>query len=327
MSAIFELIFNTLGGNIFLVIISFALLYYGAEMLVRGSVTLATNHGVHKLIVGITIVAFGTSMPEFMVSLFAKLKNSTDISVGNVIGSNIANIALILGVAAMIRPLQVHLDVIKTELPLLFAFTVIFNLLCLDGNISVLDGIILLLIFSGYMFVRIFRGKKKGKVDTEEVEKIDAGNGKLIFLIVMGIIILIAGSDLLIRGAIFIAVKFNVNQVIIGLTMVALGTSLPELFTSIVASIKKEADISIGNVIGSNFFNIFFVLGFIALFGSIEISNNVKYFQNWINLALTLILFPVMLSGKIINRFEGFLFFSFYVLFVLNLYFKWIFIS
>ncbi len=327
MSELFNLIFKTLAGNIFLVVVSFALLYYGADLLVRGSVTIATNFGVQKLIVGMTIVAFGTSMPEFTVSLFAKIRNSTGISVGNVIGSNIANIALILGTAALIRPLDVHLEVIKVELPLLFAFTVIFNMLCLDGIVSVIDGVILLSIFSGYMYFRIVRGKKGKEVEVEEVDEIKAGTPKIILLIIIGIVLLVAGSDLLIRGAVFIAVKFNVNKIVIGLTMVALGTSLPELFTSVIAAMKGESDISIGNVIGSNFFNIFMILGFIALFGNIQLTNDVRYLQNWINLGLTLILFPIMFTGKKINRAEGLFFLTFYVVYILNLYFKWFFVS
>jgi cation:H+ antiporter len=319
-----DLIFNTLGGNIFLIAASFALLYFGADYLVKGSVTIAKSFGVQKLIVGLTVVAFGTSMPEFSVSLFAKLRNAVSISVGNVVGSNIANIALILGVASLIKPLKVNVSVIKLELPILFGITLIFNLLCLDGIISVFDSVILLVIFVSYMAFRIFRGKKGDDEAIEDVQGIKAGKGASIILVVIGIAMLVGGSDLLIRASVYIAKLAGISELVIGLTMVAVGTSLPELFTSAVASIRGESDISIGNVVGSNIFNIFFILGFIGLFGNLAIDSNVSMFLNWLNLGLTALLLPVMITGLKITRYEGAFFLLIYVLFTFNMFYKWI---
>lgn len=329
MTFLIELIFNTIGGNITLIIISFVLLYYGAELLVRGSVTFATSFGVQKLIIGLTLVAFGTSMPEFLVSLIAKIKKIDNISVGNIVGSNIANIVLILGSAAIFKPLKINISISKTEIPLLIIFTIIFNLLCLDGKINFLDGIILLAIFTGYFIFRIKKEKKIGKesAEVEEVKILKAGKIKSIIIAITGIIILVVSSDLLIKSSIFVAKKLGVSELVIGLTMVAVGTSLPELFTSIVAAIKSEADISVGNVVGSNIFNIFFILGFISLFGTLTIDKDIYYFSNWVNLAITLIIFPVMLFHKKINRIEGIGLLTIYILYTLNLFNKWIVIN
>jgi cation:H+ antiporter len=315
--------------NSFLIILSIGLLYYGAELLVNGSVRIASVFGIQKLIIGITIVAFGTSMPEFTVSFISALKNSTGIAVGNVVGSNILNIALILGISSLIRPMKVNLEVIKIEVPILFISTLIFNFLCLDGKINFYDSIILIFIFFSYIIFRINYSRKNNKKSKElesEFTFENKKNNKLknILIILIGLILLVLGSNLLVKGSVFIARYFNISELVIGLTLVALGTSLPELFTSVIASIKNESDISIGNITGSNFFNIFFILGFVGLFSKIPIEKSVYIFDNWINLLFTVLLFPILITGFKISRTEGLFFLILYTCYSLNLYYKWI---
>jgi cation:H+ antiporter len=174
------------------------------------------------------------------------------------------------------------------------------------------------------MAFRIFRGKKGDDEAIEDVQGIKAGKGASIILVVIGIAMLVGGSDLLIRASVYIAKLAGISELVIGLTMVAVGTSLPELFTSAVASIRGESDISIGNVVGSNIFNIFFILGFIGLFGNLAIDSNVSMFLNWLNLGLTALLLPVMITGLKITRYEGAFFLLIYVLFTFNMFYKWI---
>ncbi len=325
MAEMLKLITGTLAGNISLIILSFILLYYGADLLVKGSVSLALSFGVQKLIIGLTLVAFGTSMPEFMVSLMAAIQKSTGMAVGNVIGSNIFNIAFILGIASLIRPLQIQKSIIRMEIPILFCCTLLFNLLVLDGVLGFWDGIILLLIFFGYIVFRlIYEKRQKTQQDNGEITEIKGSRAKNLFIAILGIGILVLGSEFLIRGGIFVARHFQVSELVIGFTILAAGTSLPELFTSVVASIKKEADISVGNVIGSNFFNIFFVLGLLAVISSLQIDKTVVRLDNWVHLGLTIALFPIMKSGLRINRFEGAFLLIFYVIYCLNLFFKWV---
>jgi cation:H+ antiporter len=324
----FDIIFTTTYGNIILLAASIVILYFGADFLVKGSVNIAASLGIQKLVIGITIVAAGTSMPEFTVSLVSQLKDVPSIALGNVIGSNIFNIAFILGAAAIIRPLKVNMEVIKIELPILFISTLLFNLMCLDGNISQFDAVILAVIFFGYMFFRIFYSIRRGKRSISEMDgfEINTKTSKLknISFIISGLLLLVLGADILTKSSIFIAKKLGISELVIGLTIVAAGTSMPELFTSIIASAKKQEDISIGNITGSNFFNIFFILGITGLFGGIKVGQSVFLFDNWINFFLCALLFPLMITGFRINRFEGGMLFSFYIVYALNLYYKWI---
>jgi cation:H+ antiporter len=284
------------------------LLFVGAEGLIRGSSNLAIKIGITPLVVGLTVVAFGTSTPELVVSLKAALLGNSSISLGNIIGSNIANIALILGVAAIIKPLNVHAKVIMREIPIMIGISLLLLFLLLDGEIGFIDGLIFVIGLVVYLIANVMMARKE-KNPAVEIEFKEGLKSKLgipisIILMIVGLGLLILGANLFVQSAVAIAKKFNVSDAIIGLTIVAIGTSLPELITSIVASYKNEADIAIGNVVGSNVFNILGILGITALIipiSSVGISN----IDLGVMLFTAIILFPLSRTGFSISRFEG----------------------
>lgn len=295
-----EIILYLVGGLV--------LLFVGAEALIRGSSNLAIKIGITPLVVGLTVVAFGTSTPELVVSLKAALVGNSSISLGNVIGSNIANIALILGVAAIIKPLDVHAKVIMREIPIMVGISVLLLLLLIDGELGFSDGLIFVFGIVIYTVVNVMmaRKEKNSEVDTEFKEglKSKLGIPVSIFLMIAGLGLLIFGANLFVQSAVAIAKMFNVSDAIIGLTIVAIGTSLPELITSIVAAYKKESDIAIGNVVGSNIFNILGILGITALIipiSSVGISN----IDLGVMIFTAIILFPLSRTGFSISRLEG----------------------
>ncbi len=295
-----EIILYLVGGLV--------MLFIGAEGLIRGSSNLAIKIGITPLVVGLTVVSFGTSAPELVVSLKAALLGNSTISLGNVIGSNIANIALILGVAALIRPLDVHAKVIMREIPIMIGISILLLLLLIDGELGVIDGLIFVVGLIVYLVanVLIARKEKNPEVDKEFKEglKSKLGIPVSVVLIIVGLTLLILGANLFVQSAVAIAKMFNVSDAIIGLTIVAIGTSLPELITSIVASYKKEADIAIGNVVGSNVFNILGILGITALIIPIS-SVGISYVDLGVMLVTAVILFPLSRSGFSISRVEG----------------------
>lgn len=284
------------------------MLFIGAEGLIRGSSNLAIKIGITPLVVGLTVVAFGTSTPELVVSLKAALLGNSSISLGNVVGSNIANIALILGVAALIRPLDVHANVIMREIPIMILITVLFLFLLIDGELGFIDGLIFVIGLVIYLIVNVLlaRKEKNPEVDSEFKEGLKSKLGVPVSIVLMlaGLGLLILGANLFVQSAVAIAKMFNVSDAIIGLTIVAIGTSLPELITSIVASYKKEADIAIGNVVGSNIFNILGILGITALIIPIS-SVGLGYVDLGVMLFTAIILFPLSRTGFSISRFEG----------------------
>lgn len=296
----FEIILYLVGGLI--------MLFIGAEGLVRGSSNLAIKIGIAPLVVGLTVVSFGTSAPELLVSLKAALLGNSIISLGNVIGSNIANIALILGVAALIRPLDVHAKVIMREIPIMIGISILLLLLLMDGELGFIDGLIFVAGLIVYLVanVVIARKEKNPEVDKEFKEGLQSKLGITIsiFLMIIGLALLILGANLFVQSAVAIAKIFNVSNAIIGLTIVAIGTSLPELITSIVASYKKETDIAIGNVVGSNVFNILGILGITALIIPIS-SVEMSYIDLGVMLFTAIILFPLSRTGFSISRVEG----------------------
>ncbi len=295
-----EIVIYLIGGLV--------LLFMGAEGLVRGSTNLAIKIGITPLVVGLTVVAFGTSTPELVVSLKAALLGNSSISLGNIIGSNIANIALILGVAAIIKPLDVHAKVIMREIPIMIGISLLLLFLLLDGELGFIDGLIFVIGLVVYLIVNIMMAlkEKNPAVDSEFKEglKSKLGIPISIVLMIVGLGLLILGANLFVQSAVAIAKKFNVSDAIIGLTIVAIGTSLPELITSIVAAYKKEADIAIGNVVGSNIFNILGILGITALIIPIS-SVGISYVDLGVMLFTAIILFPLSRTGFSISRFEG----------------------
>ncbi len=249
-----------------------ALLYYGAGYLVRGGSAAAGRMGVSPLIIGLTLVAFGTSMPEFTVSVGSAVRGSADISLGNIIGSCICNIGLILGLCAVIRPLRGEPFLLKIDLPVMLLSSVLLAGMMFFGGeaLSRLSGAVLLLLFTAYMWIRIraeLRRAGAGKTDIPEEASGRDNWGIVPALLIAagGIAGVIAGADFFLRGAVAIARDFGISEAVIGLTLVAAGTSLPELATSLVAAVRGEADIAVGNVVGSNIFNILFILGVVPL--------------------------------------------------------------
>lgn len=250
-----------------LLIVGFAMLIKGADWFVEGASKIAARLGIPKLIIGLTIVAMGTSAPEAAISISAALKSSADIAVGNVVGSNIMNILLILGVTAVILPISVKKTTIKYDIPFLFAITSVFVVLGLTDNaLGAIDGLILLALFVGYMVYLFISAKNKQSAQPQKSDENKGGKILIsIGLIVVGCALIVIGSNLTVDSAVFIAKAFGINERIIGLTIIAFGTSLPELVTSVTAAVKGKTDIAVGNIVGSNIFNILFVLGISAI--------------------------------------------------------------
>ena len=246
------------------------LLYFGAEGLVRGSSSLALRLGLSPLVVGLTVVAFGTSSPELMVSLRAALAGQSDISVGNVVGSNICNIGLILGLCALITPIATSSQIVRIDIPIMIGITALSLLLMADGNLGRTEGIIFVLILVAYVIFSIYLARRQpadalGAEFGEEVKISKRGLAIDILMVIGGLALLLFGARFLVDGAVIIARTYEWSEALIGLTIVAIGTSLPELATSLLAALKKESDIAVGNIVGSNIFNLVGILGITAI--------------------------------------------------------------
>lgn len=297
------------GIEIFLFLVGgLLMLFAGGEGLVRGSSSLALRAGISPLVIGLTVVAFGTSSPELIVSVKAALQKNSAISLGNVIGSNIANIALILGISAIIRPLNVHLNVIRREIPIMIFVTAILIFFLIDGNISSTNGFILVTLLVFYVLINIYlSNKEKNKEAEKEFANEIKTNLSLpiaALMVLAGLALLIIGADLFIKGAVALARIFKVSDIIIGLTVVAFGTSLPELITSMVAAFKKESDIAIGNIVGSNIFNILSILGIASIITPIS-TKEVNSIDILVLIITSIVLLPLSWSGLRITRLEG----------------------
>lgn len=285
------------------------MLFIGAEGLIRGSSSLALRFGITPLVVGLTVVAFGTSSPELVVSLKAALEGNGDISLGNVIGSNIANIALILGVAALIRPLKVQAQVVKREVPIMIFVTLLLFLFLINNEINRIEGIIFFIGIIVYSFINVVLAKKEKnkEVEAEFAEGVAKKPLKIwiaIPFIIVGLALLVFGANLFLEASIEVAKIFGMSQAVIGLTIVAIGTSLPELATSAVASLKNESDIAIGNVVGSNIFNILLILGITAMIIPVSAAD-ITLIDIIVLLVAAVIVLPMTWSKFILNRVEG----------------------
>jgi cation:H+ antiporter len=300
---------NIIAVQAFLFIIGLLLLYFGAAWLVRGSASLARALGIRPVIIGLTVVAFGTSAPELVVSLLAATSRSEALAVGNVIGSNIANIGLILGTAALLQPLIVERQLIRREIPIMLVASLAFYGLAWSGTIYRISGGILFLGLLAFLLYSA-RTAKGGPVASqaigEEVDESSLNSPKLKdgLLILVGLATLVFGAQLMVGSAVYLARAIGVSEGIIGLTMVAGGTSLPELATSIVAVLKKETDIGVGNIIGSNLFNILAVVGLVALVRPLPVEPGWLLLQFPVMLLFSLVLLPIMVDHKI-SRWEG----------------------
>ena len=299
-------------------------LFIGAEGLVRGASSLAIRLGISPLVVGLTVVAFATSSPEMVVSIKAAIEGNPGIVVGNVVGSNICNIALILGVAAIISPLSVKTQVIKREIPIMIIVSVILLLILSDDVITRLEGVLLVIGIIVYIILgyKYSIKKKDNKEVIKEFEEIIPKSPYKVLtslvLIVVGLVLLVFGSNLFVDGAVAIAENFGVSQAVIGLTIVALGTSLRELTTSVVASFKNENDIAIGNAVGSNVFNILSILGISSLIRPI-VNTGITMVDLSIMMFFAILILPLSKTKFTLRRWEGALLFCGYIAYIIYL--------
>ena len=296
------------------------LLYYGAEFLVKGGSSIALKFKISPLVIGLTLVAYATSAPELVVSADAALKGMGDISIGNVVGSNICNIALILGVCAMITPLKVNAKLLKFDIWLMIAASAVLLIFyAMNHGVTRWQGAILLIGCLSYTVWSIYASRRESSVESvPEIPTKVCALPWAIILTVGGIAALVFGARLFVNSAIVLAQVCGISDAVIGLTVVAVGTSLPELATSVVAAIRKEQDIAIGNVIGSNIFNILAILGIAPLISPIKAAG-ISYVDMILMLALSLMLYPIMKSGMKISRREGILLFAVYVFYTVYL--------
>lgn len=293
----------------FFLIVGFLLLIFSGDFLVKGAVSIALKFQLSTLVIGMTIVSFGTSAPELLVSIEAALGGHPDISIGSVVGSNISNIALILGITALVFPIAVSRATLRVDWPMMMLSTLLFAGLVLDGELSSLEGVLFLAFLIGFIWWLIYSNRKSNSTpslsdDVNEDDK-EIPLWKGLGLVVIGALGLVFGADLMLKGAVDIAREYNVSERIIGLTIVAFGTSLPELITSCVAAFRKEADISIGNLIGSNIFNILAILGITSIIHPISVSDSIINSDNYILIGITFLVFPLMYFGKKISRIKG----------------------
>lgn len=291
------------------------LLYYGADGLVRGSVAVATKMKIPPLVIGLTLVAFGTSAPELVVSIGASLNGHGDVSIGNVVGSNICNIALILGVCAMITPLNVNPKLFKLDVPLMLLSSIVLSVFCyLTGGVNRWESLVFLTGIILYTSWSLFASKRDGE-QPQETDENAGGDMRLplaLLLAIAGLFCLICGGKLLVNSAVSIAKVFDVPEAVIGLTVVAIGTSMPELATSIVAALKGEKDIAIGNVVGSNIFNILAILGVAPMIAPTS-APGISMVDLGLMTGLSALLIPMMKTGMIISRREGCILFLIYI--------------
>ncbi len=305
------------------------ILTIGADVLVRGASRIALLLGISPLVVGLTIVAFGTSAPELAVSIGAALDGKADIALGNVVGSNIFNVLVILGISAVIAPLVVHIQLVRLDVPLMIYASVLVWIFAKDGLLSLWEGGFLSAMIVGYTSFLIYQSRRESAVVQQELAD-EAGEiprpevKEWILnplLILAGLAMLVFGANWLVEGAVTIARNLGVSELVIGLTIVAAGTSLPELATSVVAAIKGERDIAVGNIVGSNIFNIFSVLGISTLVagGNVPVSSTLLNVDVPIMIGVALSCLPVFVSGYLISRANGIIWLAMYGLYVLYL--------
>jgi cation:H+ antiporter len=317
--------------TIILFILGLALLIVGAEGLVRGASRMALGLGISPLVVGLTVVAFGTSAPELAVSIQSALAgpNGADVALGNVVGSNIANVLLILGISAAITPLVVQQQLIRLDVPLMIGISVVVFVMALDGTISRIDGLIL---FAGIVAYTVFAirqsRRESAEVQEEYRAEFDANKPqsvgdwmKNILMLIGGLALLVVGARWMVDGAISFARAFGVSELVIGLTIVAVGTSLPEIATSIIAALRGERDIAVGNVVGSNIFNLLSVLGLSSIVApeGVNVAPAALNFDMPVMIAVAVACLPIFFTGRLIARWEGWLFLGYYIAYTLYL--------
>jgi cation:H+ antiporter len=309
--------------TVILFAIGFGFLFAGGELLVRGASRLATSMGISPLVVGLTVVAFSTSAPELAVTVQAAGRSQPDIAVGNIVGSNIANVLLILGLSAMIAPLVVAQQLIRVDVPLMIAVSGLMWLFAWEGTVTAGEGALLVALLVAYIATAIVLSQREVKaIKQEYAEEFGAQTQRAVrqwpvngLLVVSGIAMLILGAQWLVEGAVTVARWLGLSELIIGLTIVAVGTSLPELATSVVATLRGERDIAVGNVVGSNIFNILSVLGLTALVApsGVPVAPAAITFDIPVMIGVAIACLPVFFNGYRIERWEGALFLGYYV--------------
>ncbi len=294
-------------------------LLIAGDMLVRGAVNLALRLGIPALLVGMTVVAFGTSAPELLVSVQANIEGAGGLALGNVVGSNIANILLVMGAPALIAAVAVGRDITR-DYVLMIGATLLFIAVAMTGQIGTWQSLVLLGAFSLFMVDSIRRGlqARAGAADDEEVEGADPAisKAKIGLFVLLGIIGLPVGAQMLVTGAVDVAEALGVSDVLIGLTIVAVGTSLPELATTLMAAIRREGGVALGNVVGSNLFNLLFILGVAGLFGTMTIPEQMQRVDLWVMLGASLLLAPFIWRSMPIGRLVGVAFILAYAVYV-----------
>ena len=295
------------------------MLFYGAEFIVKGGRRLARYFGLSPIVIGLTVVAFGTSLPELVVSIVAAIGGSSPIAIGNVVGSNIANVGLVLGISSLIFPIKINLSQIKNDLIIYIFVCLMFSAFCMNGSISRQEGLILFLSVLIYTWYSFYYSSSKN--NDEDVNDKNPSNLRMLFiLIISGITLLSFGANLFVKGAIDIARYFGISEIVIGMTIVALGTSLPELATSVIASFRKEHAISIGNIVGSNLFNLLSVIGIVSLVSPIESPKEILFFEIPYMIIYGLILFPIGMLKQPIHRLTAAFLLIGYLLFIYQLF-------
>ena len=301
-------------------LLSLVILYYGAEGLVFGASSLAKRLGISALVIGLTIVSIGTSMPELLVSIKAAMNGQSAISIGNALGSNLFNIGIILGLSAIIYPLLAKKQLLKFDVPVMILTSVLFLLLFLDSKISRIEAILMVILFLSYTTYLLVSSKRKHNINPNRDEDDDIKLTKHwaldILFIVVGLVALVWGSDLLVVNAIIIAERLGMSEAMIGLTIVSAGTSMPELATSAVAAFKKRSDIAIGNIVGSNIFNILLILGVAGIIQPIS-TPDINYIDALVVVALGVLLWLFMKMSASIRRWQGVVFIVLYVLYII----------
>lgn len=305
------------------------LLVAGAELLVRGASRLAVRIGISPLVIGLTVVAFGTSAPELAISLQSGFGGEADLLLGNVIGSNIFNVLLVLGLSAMIAPLIVYDKLIRLDIPLMIGVSLLLYYFALNGSISRLEGMVLFSILVVYLIYLIYQSRQE---ETEPSAEFEEEYGKTpqrhwlwhTFLVIAGLGLLVLGARWLVDSAVEFAEYMGLSSLVIGLTIVAAGTSLPEVATSVMASLKGERDIAVGNIVGSNMFNIMSIIGLTAIIlpQGIPVSAGILGFDMPVMIAVSVACLPIFFTGNKIARWEGFLFFGYYLIFTIYLVLK-----
>ncbi|AEG43638.1 calcium/sodium antiporter [Isoptericola variabilis] len=318
--------------SVVLLVVGFVLLVGGGEALVRGAASLARTVGMSSLVVGLTVVSFATSSPELAVSAGAALSGSPGLAVGNVVGSNIVNVLLVLGLSAVVVPLVVRSQLVRVDVPVMVGMSVLMLVLALDGGIGRVEGVVLLALLAGYVAMTAVVARRGGATAEASAATEPAGRDRLarlrtsrlrsvlldVVLVAVGVALLVVGAQLLVRGATSIASAMGVSDLVVGLTVVAVGTSLPELATSVVAVVRGERDIAVGNIVGSNIFNIGAVLGITALISpdGVAVDRAAAHFDVPVMVAVALALLPVAFTGQAVARWEGVLFVAFYAAYV-----------